>query len=229
MGEIARDVGAYLLADIAHIAGLVATGLHPSPMAHADFVTTTTHKTLRGPRGGLILCKEKHAKEIDSQVFPGIQGGPLEHVIAAKAVCFQEALQPGFKEYQERIVKNARALADGMKHNGYRLVSGGTDNHLMLVDVGARNMTGKDCQIALDEAGITVNKNTIPFETRSPFQASGVRLGTPAVTTRGMKEPEMAAIADMISEVLMDIKNVDAVAKVRARVRELTARFPLPY
>jgi glycine hydroxymethyltransferase len=229
MGEIAREVGAYLLADIAHIAGLVAAGIHPSPMEHADFVTTTTHKTLRGPRGGLILCREKFAKEIDSNIFPGIQGGPLEHVIAAKAVCFLEALQPGFKNYQQQIVKNAAALADGMKRNGYRLVSGGTDNHLMLVDVGAKNITGKDSQIALDEAGITVNKNTIPFETRSPFQASGIRLGTPAVTTRGMKEAEMAAIADMISEVLMDIKNLDAAHKVRARVRELTAKFPLPY
>ncbi len=229
MGEIAREVGALLLADIAHIAGLVATGLHPSPIEHADFVTTTTHKTLRGPRGGLILCREKHAKEIDSQVFPGIQGGPLEHVIAAKAVCFHEALQPGFKAYQRQIVDNAAALAEGMVHNGYRLVSGGTDNHLMLVDVGAKGLTGKECQNALDEAGITVNKNTIPFETRSPFQASGIRLGTPACTTRGMKAPEMAAIADMISEVLMDIKNVEAAHKVRARVHELTARFPLPY
>jgi RpiB/LacA/LacB family sugar-phosphate isomerase len=229
MGEIAREVGAYLLADIAHIAGLVTTGLHPSPIEHADFVTTTTHKTLRGPRGGLILCREKNAKEIDSTVFPGIQGGPLEHVIAAKAVCFHEALQPSFKNYQQQIVKNAAALADGMKRNGYRLVSGGTDNHLMLVDVGVKNLTGKECQIALDEAGITVNKNTIPFETRSPFQASGVRLGTPAVTTRGMKEAEMAAIADMISEVLLEIKNIEAAHKVRARVRELTAKFPLPY
>ena len=229
MGEIAREVGAYLLADIAHIAGLVAAGVHPSPMEHADFVTTTTHKTLRGPRGGLILTREKYAKEIDSNIFPGIQGGPLEHVIAAKAVCFNEALQPSFKSYQQQIVKNAAALADGMKRNGYRLVSGGTDNHLMLVDVGAKGITGKDCQIALDEAGITTNKNTIPFETRSPFQASGIRLGTPACTTRGMKEAEMAAIADMISEVLMDIKNVDAAHKVRDRVRELTAKFPLPY
>jgi glycine hydroxymethyltransferase len=229
MGEIAREIGALLLADIAHIAGLVAAGIHPSPLEHADFVTTTTHKTLRGPRGGLILCREKYAKEIDSQVFPGIQGGPLMHVIAAKAVCFHEALQPAFKNYQEQIVRNARALADSMKRNGFRLVSGGTDNHLMLVDVGARNLTGKDCQIALDDAGITVNKNTIPFETRSPFQASGVRLGTPAVTTRGMKEAEMAAIADMISEVLMDIKNLDAIAQVRQRVRELTVKFPLPY
>ncbi|MGD0349198.1 MAG: ribose 5-phosphate isomerase B [Verrucomicrobiota bacterium] len=229
MGEIAREIGAYLLADIAHIAGMVAVGIHPSPIPHADFVTTTTHKTLRGPRGGLILCREKYAKEIDATVFPGVQGGPLEHVIAAKAVCLQEALQPSFKAYQEQIVKNAKALAEGMKRNGYRIVSGGTDNHLMLVDVGVKNLTGKDCQVALDEAGITVNKNTIPFETRSPFQSSGIRLGTPAVTTRGMKEAEMAAIADMISEVLLDIKNVDAAHKVRERVHELTAKFPLPY
>jgi RpiB/LacA/LacB family sugar-phosphate isomerase len=228
IGQIARDVGALLLADIAHIAGLVATGLHPSPVPHADFVTTTTHKTLRGPRGGLVMCQAKYAKEIDSCVFPGIQGGPLMHVIAAKAVCFEEALQPSFTAYQKQIVMNAAALADGMKRNGYRLVSGGTDNHLMLVDVGARGITGKDCQLTLDEAGITVNKNTIPFETRSPFQASGIRLGTPAVTTRGMKEPEMAAIADMISEVLLDLKNTEAIRQVRARVRELTGRFPLP-
>jgi glycine hydroxymethyltransferase len=229
MGEIAREVGAYLLADIAHIAGLVAAGIHPSPVEHADFVTTTTHKTLRGPRAGLILCKERYAREVDSQVFPGIQGGPLMHVIAAKAVCLQEAMQPRFREYQQQIVQNSRALAEGMKRNAFRLISGGTDNHLMLVDVGARGFTGKDCQLALDHAGITVNKNTIPFETRSPFQASGIRLGTPAVTTRGMKEPEMAAIADMISEVLLDIKNVDAAQRVRQRVLELTARFPLPY
>jgi glycine hydroxymethyltransferase len=229
MGEIARAVNAYLLADIAHIAGLVVAAEHPSPIPHADFVTTTTHKTLRGPRGGLILCPEKYAKEIDSQMFPGIQGGPLMHVIAAKAVCFHEALQPAFRDYQRQITRNAKAMADGLLRNGFRLVGGGTDNHLMLVDVGARNMTGKECQIALDEAAITVNKNTIPFETRSPFQGSGVRVGTPAVTTRGMKEQEMAAIADMISEVLMDIKNVDAAHQVRQRVRELTARFPLPY
>jgi glycine hydroxymethyltransferase len=229
MGQIAREVGAYLLADIAHIAGLVATGLHPSPVPHADFVTTTTHKTLRGPRGGLVLCKEKYAKEIDSQTFPGIQGGPLMHVIAAKAVCLHEAMQPAFQAYQKQIVVNAAALAEGMKRNGFRLVSGGTDNHLMLVDVGARGVTGKECQAALDLAGITVNKNTIPFETRSPFQASGIRLGTPAVTTRGMAEAEMAAVADMISEVLLDLKNVEAIANVRQRVRELTGRFPLPY
>jgi RpiB/LacA/LacB family sugar-phosphate isomerase len=229
MGRIARSVDAYLLADIAHIAGLVAAGLHPSPVEHADFVTTTTHKTLRGPRGGLILCKEKYAKEIDSQVFPGVQGGPLMHVIAAKAVCFHEALQPAFRAYQQQILLNAKALAEGMLHNHFRLVSGGTDNHLLQVDVGARGLTGKECQAALDEAGITVNKNTIPFDTRSPFQASGLRLGTPAVTTRGMKEPEMAAIADMISEVLLDIKNLDTAHQVRQRVRELTARYPLPY
>src|SRR5258707_10001566 len=208
---------------------MVVAGIHPSPIEHADFVTTTTHKTLRGPRGGLVLCKEKFAKEIDSQTFPGIQGGPLMHVIAAKAVCFHEAQQPSFKGYQQQIVKNARAMAEGMKRNGYRLVSGGTDNHLMLVDVGAKGLTGKDCQIALDQAGITVNKNTIPFETRSPFQASGIRLGTPAVTTRNMKETQMAAIADMISEVLLDMRNIDTLAKVRQRVRELTANFPLPY
>jgi len=229
MGEIAAEVGAYLLADIAHIAGLVASGVHPSPVPYADFVTTTTHKTLRGPRGGLILCREKFAKGIDSQVFPGIQGGPLMHVIAAKAVCFHEALQPGFRAYQEQVVRNAVALAAGMQRNGFRLVSGGTENHLMLVDVGARGITGKQSQLMLDEAGITTNKNTIPFETRSPFEASGVRLGTPAVTTRGMKEPEMAEIADMISEVLLDVANPATAHKVRDRVRALTARFPLPY
>ena len=229
MGEIAREVGALLLADIAHIAGLVAAGVHPSPFPHADFVTTTTHKTLRGPRGGLTMCRAQFAKAIDSQVFPGIQGGPLMHVIAAKAVCFHEALQPEFKAYQTQIVANARALADGMVRNGFRLVSGGTDNHLMLVDVGARGLGGKQCQLALDEAGITTNKNTIPFETRSVFEGSGVRLGTPAVTTRGMKEAEMAAIADMISEVLLDIANSATAHKVRDRVHALTARFPLPY
>lgn len=229
MGEIAREAGALLLADIAHIAGLVVAGEHPSPIEHADFVTTTTHKTLRGPRGGLILCRQKYAKEIDSQVFPATQGGPLMHVIAAKAVCFKEALQPAFRAYQQQIVRNAQALAAGLRQNGFRLVSGGTDNHLMLMDVGEKGLTGKECQAALDGAGLTVNKNTIPFETRSPFLASGIRLGTPAVTTRGMKEPEMAAIADMISEVLLDIKNLDGAHKVRERVHELTARFPLPY
>ena len=229
MGAIAKSIGAYMLADIAHIAGLVATGVHPSPVGHADFVTTTTHKTLRGPRGGLILCEEAYAKQIDSQAFPGIQGGPLMHVIAAKAVCFAEAAQPAFKHYQQQVVRNAKTLAEGMASNGFRLVSGGTDNHLMLVDVGAGDVTGKDCQHALDEAGITVNKNTIPFETRSPFQASGIRIGTPAVTTRGMVETDMAAIADMISEVISNINNVDVAKAVRQRVQELTARYPLPY
>ena len=229
MGQIAREVDAYLLADIAHIAGLVATGVHPSPVGHADFVTTTTHKTLRGPRGGLILCGEKHAKAINSQVFPGIQGGPLMHIIAAKAVCFQEALQPGFADYQKQIVTNAKALAEAISGKGFRLVSGGTDNHLMLVDTGERDLTGKECQIALDEAGITVNKNTIPFETRSPFQASGIRIGTPAVTTRGMKEAEMREIAELIGEVLNDVKNLDVAKGVRERVHELTAKHPLPY
>ena len=229
MGAIAKEVGAYLLADIAHIAGLVAAGIHPSPVEHADFVTTTTHKTLRGPRGGLVLCRAEYAKAIDSQTFPGIQGGPLMHVIAAKAVCFAEALQPEFKRYQNQVVTNAKTLAEGMVSNGFRLVSGGTENHLMLVDVGAREMTGKACQNALDEAGITVNKNTIPFETRSPFQASGIRIGTPAVTTRGMKERDMVLIADMICEVLNDIKNLDVASEVRQRVNRLTASYPLPY
>jgi glycine/serine hydroxymethyltransferase len=229
MGQIAKDVGALLLADIAHIAGLVAAGVHPSPVPFADFVTTTTHKTLRGPRGGLILCREQYAKAIDSQVFPGIQGGPLMHVIAAKAVCFLEALQPAFKSYQQQIIDNAGALAEAMKRNGFRLVSGGTENHLMLVDVGARGLTGKQSQLALDVAGITTNKNTIPFETRSPFEASGIRLGTPAVTTRGMRQAEMAEIGDMISEVLLDITNTAKADQVRDRVKALTSRFPLPY
>ena len=229
MGEIARLVNAYLLADIAHIAGLVAAGYHPSPVGHADFVTTTTHKTLRGPRGGLILCAEKYAKEIDSQIFPGIQGGPLEHVIAAKAVCFQEALQPAFKEYQKQIVLNAKVMADELKARGHRLVSGGTDNHLMLVDVGQKGLSGKECQIALDLAGITVNKNTIPFETRSPFQASGIRIGTPALTTRGMRETEMKFIAQLICDVLEDITNSEIINRVRNQVEDLTKQFPLPY
>ena len=228
--QIADEVGAVVMADIAHIAGLVAAGVHPSPFPHAHLVTTTTHKTLRGPRGGLILCNDEElAKAINRNVFPGTQGGPLMHIVAAKAVAFGEDLQPAFKVYAKQIVANAAELAAQLTKRGYRLVSGGTDNHLMLVDVGARGMTGKECQIALDAAGITVNKNTIPFETRSPFQASGIRLGTPAVTTRGMSETDMAAIADMISEVLLDIKNLDTPMRVRQRVRELTARFPLPY
>ncbi len=224
---IAKEVDAYLLADIAHIAGLVATGLHPSPVPYADFVTTTTHKTLRGPRGGLIMCREKYAKMIDSNIFPGIQGGPLMHVIAAKAVCFLEALKPEFKVYQEQVVKNAKALANRMKENGFRVITGGTDNHLVLVDVSMKGLNGKECQIALDSVGITTNKNTIPFETKSPFLASGIRLGTPAVTTRGMKEDEMIIIADLISGVLCDINNTEMIQTIKNKVKELTAMFPL--
>src|SRR6187549_1555246 len=207
MGEIARSVGAFLFADIAHIAGLVASGVHPSPVPHADFVTTTTHKTLRGPRGGLILCRAAHAKAIDSAMFPGGQGGPLMHVIAAKAVCFGECLKPEFKTYSEQVVKNARALAAAMTKRSYKIVSGGTDNHLMLVDLRPKfpELTGKVAQETLDRANITCNKNTVPFETRSPFQASGIRLGSPAMTTRGMKEVEMAEIADCIDTVLAAI------------------------
>src|ERR1043166_2679389 len=207
MGEIARSVGAFLFADIAHIAGLVASGIHPSPVPHADFVTTTTHKTLRGPRGGLILCQAAHAKAIDSAMFPGGQGGPLMHVIAAKAVCFGECLKPEFKTYSEQIVKNARALAAAMTKRGYKIVSGGTDNHLMLVDLRPKfpELTAKKAQETLDLAHITCNKNTVPFETRSPFQASGIRLGTPAVTTRGFVEKEMDEIAGAIDTVLAAI------------------------
>ncbi len=234
MGEIARSVGAFLFADIAHIAGLVAAGEHPSPLAHADFVTTTTHKTLRGPRGGLILCRAVHAKAIDSAVFPGAQGGPLMHVIAAKAVCFGECLKPEFKAYSAQIVKNSRALCAAMAGRGYKIVSGGTDNHLFLVDLRANlpELTAKRAQETLDLAHITCNKNTVPFETRSPFQASGIRLGTPAFTTRGLTEPDMAEIAACIDLVLRAIgtpTEADALAAARTRVAALTARFPLPY
>lgn len=234
MGEIARSVGAYLFADIAHIAGLVASGVHPSPVPHADFVTTTTHKTLRGPRGGLILCKAAHAKAIDSAVFPGTQGGPLMHVIAAKAVCFGEALKPEFKTYSQQVVKNAAALAEAMVARGYKIVSGGTDNHLMLVDLRAKlpNLTGKVAQETLDRANITCNKNTVPFETRSPFQASGIRLGSPAMTTRGFKEAEFQQVAALIDQVLVAIgteQETAALAEVKAKVVALTGNFPLPY
>ncbi len=234
MGEIARSVGAYLFADIAHIAGLVASGHHPSPFPHADFVTTTTHKTLRGPRGGLTMCKAEHAKAIDSAVFPGGQGGPLMHVIAAKAVCFGEALKPEFKAYSGQVIANARALAAAMTARGYKINSGGTDNHLMLVDLRAKfpELTGKVAQETLDKANITCNKNTVPFETRSPFQASGIRLGTPAMTTRGLKEAEMAEIATLIDGVLSAIGKPDEAAVIAAtkqKVVALTARFPLPY
>ncbi len=234
MGEIARSVGAYLFADIAHIAGLVAGGVHPSPVPHADFVTTTTHKTLRGPRGGLILCRAAHAKALDSAVFPGTQGGPLMHVIAAKAVCFGEALKPEFKTYAAQIVKNAQALAAVLVAQGYRLVSGGTDNHLMLVDLRAKfpELTGKVAQETLDLANITCNKNTVPFETRNPFQASGIRLGTPAATTRGLVEADMEEVADCIDTVLAAIgtpAQAGALAGVKARIITLMARHPLPY
>lgn len=221
--EIADSVGAYLMVDMAHIAGLVAAGLHPNPVLHAHFVTTTTHKTLRGPRGGMIFCKEEFAKAIDKAIFPGIQGGPLMHVIAAKAVAFFEALQPEFKKYQERILKNAQALARSLQEEDFRLVSGGTDNHLMLVDLRKKGLTGKEAEKLLDEAGITVNKNTIPFETESPFVTSGIRIGTPAVTTRGMDTGEMAEIANLINMILVE-KNMD---KARAGVKALTEKFPL--
>ncbi len=231
MGEIARSVGALLFADIAHIAGLVAAGLHPSPVPHADFVTTTTHKTLRGPRGGLILCKAIHAKALDSAVFPGGQGGPLEHVIAAKAVCFGDALKPEFKVYQQQLLANAKALAAAMVKRGYALASGGTDNHLMLVDLRAKfpELTGKVAQESLDKANITCNKNTVPYETRSPFQASGIRLGTPAVTSRGMVEADMEQIAEAIDLVLGAPESEEKRAAAKAIVKKLTAAHPLPY
>ena len=231
MGEIARSVGALLFADIAHIAGLVAAGLHPSPVPHADFVTTTTHKTLRGPRGGLILCKAIHAKALDSAVFPGGQGGPLEHVIAAKAVCFGEALKPEFKAYQQQLLANSKALAAAMLKRGYALASGGTDNHLMLVDLRAKfpELTGKVAQESLDKANITCNKNTVPYETRSPFQASGIRLGTPAVTSRGMNEADMEQIAEAIDLVLGAPESEEKRAAAKAIVKKLTAAHPLPY
>ena len=228
MREIADSVGAYLFVDMAHIAGLVAGGLHPNPCPIADFVTTTTHKSLRGPRGGIIICKAKYAKAIDGQVFPGIQGGPLEHVIAAKAVCFHEALQPSFKEYSAQIIENAKTLADALAAKGYRIVSGGTDNHLMLVDLRPKGLNGKQAQETLDKAAITVNKNGIPFDTEPITKGGGIRIGTPAVTTRGMKQAEMLKIADLIHEVLSNIDNQSVIEKVRAEVHALTAGFPLP-
>ena len=225
--KIADSVGAYFMVDMAHIAGLVAAGCHPSPIPYADFATTTTHKTLRGPRGGMVLCKEKFAADLDRQVFPGIQGGPLMHVIAAKAVAFGEALTPEFKTYQEQVVKNAKALADAMQANGFRLVSGGTDNHLMLVDVGASGFTGKDMANALDKASITANKNGIPFDKKSPFVTSGVRLGTPAVTTRGMKEEDMVKIANFIKAVSENMGDEVKLADIRSEVIALASGFPL--
>ncbi len=226
--QIADSVGAILFIDMAHIAGLVAAGQHPTPIPHAQFVTTTTHKSLRGPRGGIVLCEEKFAKAIDSTLFPGVQGGPLMHVIAAKAVCFHEALQPQFREYQRQVVLNAKALAAGVAKHGYRIVSGGTDNHLMLVDLRPKEINGKEAQEVLDRAGITVNKNAIPFDTYPIFKPGGIRIGTPAVTTRGMKEEEMLEIADLIAEALANRTDADALKNVRKKVLDLTRRFPLP-
>ncbi|CAN5826932.1 MAG: serine hydroxymethyltransferase [Pyrinomonadaceae bacterium] len=229
ISEIASGIGARVFADIAHIAGPVVAGLHPSPLPHADYVTTTTHKTLRGPRGGLILCKEEYAKEIDRKLFPGVQGGPLIHIIAAKAVAFGEALRDDFKEYQRQILANAKILASELQEQGLRLVSGGTDNHLMLVDVwmDGKGITGKDAEKALEGAHITVNKNTIPFDQNKPFIASGLRIGTPAVTTRGMKEPEMREIGRLIAEIIHGPESEDTRRKVQQGVADLAARFPL--
>src|SRR5918997_3813274 len=229
IGQIATSVGARVMADIAHIAGPVAAGLHPSPVPHADYVATTTHKTLRGPRGGLVLCRAEHAADVDRKVFPGVQGGPLVHIIAAKAVAFGEALREDFKEYQRRILANAKALAAELQEQGFRLVSGGTDNHLVLVDVfmGGKGVTGKVAEKALEAAGITVNKNTIPFDTNKPFVASGVRLGTPALTTRGMGEAEMREVARLIAEIIHAPQSDEVRRKVKLEVAELSSRFPL--
>jgi glycine hydroxymethyltransferase len=223
----ADRVGAPVVTDMAHIAGLVAAGVHPSPVPHSDFVTTTTHKTLRGPRGGLVLCREQYAKDIDRTVFPGVQGGPLMHIIAAKAVCLQEALEPAFAAYQKQIVANASRLAGALTSKGFRLVSGGTDNHLMLVDVFSKGITGKVAEAALGKAGITVNKNAIPFDQNPPMVASGIRVGTPAVTTRGMREPEMDTIGELIARALQTPDDDRALATVRAEVETLCRKFPL--
>jgi glycine hydroxymethyltransferase len=229
IGEIARGVGARVMADIAHIAGLVAVGLHPSPIDHCEFVTTTTHKTLRGPRGGMILCREEFAADLNRSVFPGVQGGPLVHIIAAKAVSFGEALRSDFKTYQQQIIDNARVLAETLSDAGLRLVSGGTDNHLLLVDVfmDGKGITGKVAEKALEAVHITVNKNTIPFDTNKPFTASGIRLGTPALTTRGMKEAEMKSIGEMIAAVIYEPESEDVQTRVRQEVAEITAKFPM--
>jgi glycine hydroxymethyltransferase len=224
---IADEVGAVIMVDMAHIAGLVAAGLHPSPVPYAEFVTTTTHKTLRGPRGGMILCREQYAKVLNSNIFPGIQGGPLMHVIAAKAVAFKEALAPEFKTYQEQIIKNAKALADALMAQGFRLVSGGTDTHLMLLDLTETGLTGKIAEEALDKAGITVNKNTIPNETRSPFVTSGIRIGTPAATTHGLKEAEMVLVAGFIADALKNTENEAELLRIKGEVNALMKKFPL--
>ena len=227
MGAVAKRIGTPLMVDMAHIAGLVAGGVHPSPVPHADFVTTTTHKTLRGPRGGMVLCRERYAKDLDRTVFPGVQGGPLMHIIAAKAVCFKEAATPEFAAYQRQIVKNAARLASAMQTAGFRIVSGGTDNHIVLVDVFSKNITGKVAEAALGAAGITVNKNAIPFDQNPPMVASGIRLGTPAVTTRGMGEPEMDQIAEFIARVLASPEDTSVLTKVKAEVDTLCRKFPL--
>ena len=225
--EIADEVGSYLMFDIAHIAGLIAADVHKDPVPWCDFLTTTTHKTLRGPRGGMIMCREEHAKAIDKTLFPGMQGGPLMHVIAAKAVAFEEALKPEFAEYQKKIVENARVFGEALSNKGFRCVSGGTDNHLLLLDLTERGITGKDFETALDEAGITVNKNTIPFETRSPFVTSGIRVGTPAVTTRGFGPDQMRQLADWMDQVASNIDDDKTLKRVREEVRELCREFPL--
>jgi glycine hydroxymethyltransferase len=227
IGRVGRDIGAPVVTDMAHIAGLVASGVHPSPVPHSDFVTTTTHKTLRGPRGGLILCRARYAKDLDRALFPGVQGGPLMHIIAAKAVCLKEAMEPDFVEYQRQIVLNAKTLAAALAAGGFRLVSGGTDNHLMLVDVFSRGLTGKVAETALGKAGITVNKNAIPFDTNPPMVASGIRIGTPAVTSRGMREPEMETIAALIARALASADDEGVLAAVRGEVEILCRRFPL--
>jgi len=227
MSQIAHSVGAIFFVDMAHIAGLIAADIHPSPVPHADFVSTTTHKTLRGPRGGLILCREKYAKDLDRSTFPGIQGGPLMHIIAAKAVCLKEAMEPGFREYQRQVIANAKTLAAGIARRGYRIVSGGTDNHLFLVDIHSRGLTGADAQPAFDRAGITINKNSIPFDPLPPMKASGIRMGTPAVTTRGMREPEMEKIAGWIAEVLDHLGDASTEHRVRAEVAAFASNFPL--
>jgi glycine hydroxymethyltransferase len=224
--EVADEVGALIMVDIAHIAGLIVTGHHPSPVGHAEFVTTTTHKTLRGPRSGMIMCTEEFAKKVDKQIFPGIQGGPLMHIIAAKAVAFKEALAPEFKDYQAQVIKNSQRLAEELINRGYDLISGGTDNHLVLVDLTAKDMTGKEAEDALHTAGITVNKNTIPFETRSPFVTSGIRIGVPAATTKGLKEEEMARVATLIDHALQNRNNEGALAGIGEEVTELCKEFP---
>jgi len=227
IGKVGRDVGAPVVTDMAHIAGLVAAKVHPSPVPHSDFVTTTTHKTLRGPRGGMVLCRAQYAKDLDRALFPGVQGGPLMHIIAAKAVCFREAMEPGFVEYQRQIVANAQRLARGLSDAGFRLVSGGTDNHLMLVDVFSKGLTGKVAEAALGKAGITVNKNAIPFDKNPPMVASGIRVGTPAVTSRGMREPEMELVAEYISRALASPENDGVLGSIRVEVEGLCRKFPL--